>query len=128
MRDIASNVGVVSALAPAVQSATIKGNTVDRKGFESVALVINSGAIAGDGLYAPKLQHSDTTTDGDFTDVDAKFLIGTLPAALEANSAVKQGYIGHKRYIRVVLTKTSGTSVAAGAVAVLGDANARPVE
>lgn len=128
MRDIASNIGVKNALSPAVQSATVKGNAIDRKGFESVAFVINSGAIAGDGLYAPKLQDSDTTTDADFADVDAKFLIGTLPAALAADSAVKVGYIGHKRYVRVVLTKTSGTSVAAGAVAVLGDANARPVE
>lgn len=128
MRDIASNIGVRNALSPAVQAATIKGNTIDRKGFESVAFVINSGAIAGAGLYAPSIQHSDTTTDGDFTNVDAKFVIGTLPVALEADKAVKVGYVGHKRYTRIVLTKTSGTSVAAGAVAILGDGNARPVE
>jgi len=89
MRDIASNIGVKNALSPAVVSATAKGNAIDRKGFESVAFVINSGAIAGDGLYAPSVQDSDTTTDGDFAAVDAKFLIGTLPAALEADSAVR---------------------------------------
>lgn len=128
MRDSASNIGVRNAISPAVIAATTKGNAIDRKGFESVTFVINSGAIAGDGLYVAKLQDSDTTTDGDFADVNAKFLIGVMPASIAADSAVKQGYVGHKRYARVVLTKTSGTSVAAGAVAILGDANSRPVE
>ncbi len=127
MRDIASNVGVSLALSPAVQAATIKGNAIDLSGFESAAIVINTGAIAGSGDFAAKLQESATTTDGDFTDVVAAHLIGSLPASLAADTSVKQGYIGHKRYVRVVLTKNSGTSIAVGAVALTGHAHVRPV-
>jgi hypothetical protein len=127
MRDIASNIGTVLALAPAVQTATVKGVAVDTTGFGSAAIVINTGAIAGSGNFTAKLQESDTSTDGDFADVAASDLVGELPAALEASSVYKQSYIGHKQYVRVVLTLNSGTSIAAGAVAVLGSASKRPV-
>lgn len=127
MRDIASNIGIVLALSPAVQAATIKGNTIDLLGFESAAIVINTGAIVSAGDYTAKIQESDTTTDGDFTDVVVADRIGALPASLTADASFKQSYIGHKRYVRVVVTKNSGTSIAVGAVAVLGHARNRPV-
>ena len=127
MRDLASNIGVVLALSPAVQSATISGNTIDTQGYGSVAFAITSGAIASAGNFTVKLQASDTTTDGDFVDVPADLLVGALPIALPANAVVKQSYIGHKRYVRLVATKNSGTSIAAGAIAVLGNARNRPV-
>ncbi|EAQ34476.1 hypothetical protein NB311A_12062 [Nitrobacter sp. Nb-311A] len=127
MRDLASNIGVVASLVPAVQTATLKGSEVDLRGYDSAALVINTGAIAGAGLFDIKLQESDTTTDGDFSDVVAADLIGDLPAALEASSVYRQGYVGTKRYIRAVITQQSGTSIAAGAVVVLGHATQRPI-
>jgi hypothetical protein len=127
MRDLASNIGAVLALSPAVQAATIKGNTIDTNGFESVAFIVNTGAIASAGDFGVKLQESDTTTDGDFTDVAAGDLVGTLPATVTADGSFKQSYIGHKRYVRLVATKNGGTSVAIGAVAILGGAHQRPV-
>lgn len=127
MRDLVNKIGAVLALSPAVQAATIKGNAIDLLGFESVAVVVNTGTIAGAGDYTAKLQESDTTTDGDFADVAAGDLLGTLPASLTADGSFKQGYVGHKRYVRVVVTKNSGTSIAAGAVAILGNAALRPV-
>ncbi|WP_026479343.1 hypothetical protein [Ahrensia sp. 13_GOM-1096m] len=128
MRDIANNIGLVPAIAPAVITATTTGAALDLKGFQSAALIINTGAIAGDGDYTAKLQESDTTTSGDFADVVAEHLIGELPATLEADSVVKQGYIGHKRYLRAIITKNSGTSIAASAALIKGDADVRPVE
>lgn len=127
MRDLASNIGVVASLVPAVQTATLKGTAVDLRGYDSAALVINTGAIAGAGLFDVKLQESDTTTDGDFADVAAANLIGDLPAALEASTVYRQSYIGTKRYIRAVITQQSGTSIAAGAVVVLGNPALAPV-
>ncbi|MET3578216.1 hypothetical protein ABID19_001233 [Mesorhizobium robiniae] len=127
MRDLANNLGAVLALSPAVQAATIKGVAVDLLGFESAMLVVNTGAIVGAGDYTARLQESDTTTDADFVDVTAPKLIGALPASLTADGAFKQGYIGTKRYIRVVVTKNSGTSIAAGAVVVKGRARSKPV-
>lgn len=40
---------------------------------------------------------------------------------------MKVGYIGNKRYLRTVLTKNGGTSIAAGAVVIKGHAHQRPV-
>lgn len=127
MRDLSHNLGVVQALAPQVLAATDTSAAIDLKGFGSAAVVINTGAIVASGNFTAKLQESDTTTSGDFTDVAAANLIGTLPAALEAASVYKQSYIGNKRYLRLVTTKNSGTSIAAGAVVIKGNAASRPV-
>ena len=127
MKDGYSGVGLVASLAPAVVTATTQGTHADLQGFNSATLIVNTGAIAGDGLYAFALQHSDTTTSGDFTDVAAEDLLGQLPEALEASAVYKQGYKGSKRYIRAVITKTSGTSIAASAVIVLGHPHDAPV-
>jgi hypothetical protein len=127
MRDIVNNIGVVQALAPAVLAATTTGAALDLLGFESAAVVINTGAIVGSGDYAAKVQESDTTTSGDFTDVGADDLQGALPASLSADSVVKVGYRGFKRYLRLVVTKNSGTSIAASALLVKGNAHQRPV-
>lgn len=126
-KDSYSNVAAVLALSPAVQAATIKGNTIDLSGFATALLVVNTGAIVAAGDYTAKLQHSDTTTDGDFTDVAADDLLGTLPASLTEDGTFRQGYTGSKRYIRVVVTKNGGTSIAAGAVVIKGTPALAPV-
>lgn len=127
MRDLVSKIGVVSAVAPAVLAATNTSAAIDLLGFNSATLVIMTGAIVGAGDFTAKLQESSTTTAGDFTDVVAGDLLGVLPASLAADAVVKIGYRGHKRYIRSVITKNSGTSVAASAVVVKSDATKRPV-
>ncbi len=128
MRDLASNLGAVASLVPAVQAATLKGTAVDLRDFDSAMLVVNTGAIAGSGLYGMSLQESDTTTDGDFSDVAAANTVGdALPASLAADTVYTLGYIGSKRYVRAVITKTSGTSIAAGAVVIKGNASQKPV-
>lgn len=127
MRDSYSDQAVKLALSPAVQAATIKGNAIDVRRFGSALIVVNTGAIAGSGDYTAKLQESNTTTDGDFTDVAPADLRGALPASLTADGSFKQGYIGKRPYVRVVVTKNSGTSIAAGAVAVLGNPAIAPV-
>ncbi|WP_439572628.1 hypothetical protein [Phreatobacter sp.] len=127
MRDLASNLGLAASIVPAVQSDTVTGDPVDLAGFDGAMVVIPTGAIAGSGNFTAKVQESDTTTSGDFTDVVAKDRVGDLPASLAASAVVKQGYIGAKRYVRVVLTKNSGTSIAAGAVVVRGQPAQKPV-
>ena len=126
-RDLYSNVGTAQAIVPAVKTAAGDGIAIDTKGFSSVAIVINTGAIAGDGEFGVALQESDTTTGGDFGAVDAAFVDSNAPDTLEANSTYKVGYRGNKRYVRLQLTKAGGTSIALGAVAVLGDPHDRPV-
>lgn len=127
MRDIVHNIKAVQAAASATRSASFTGDPVDLKGFDSVAFVVNTGAIAGSGNMTVKLQESDTTTSGDFTDVDADHLQGAIADPLVANTATKLGYRGFKRYLRAVLTLNSGTSVSTGALFILGNASDRPV-
>ena len=127
MRSIEPNIGAVQVVAPAVLSATNTSAAIDLKGFNSACLVINTGAIVSAGDFTAKLQESDTTTSGDFTDVAAEHMTGEFPASLVADSVVKVGYIGHKRYLRSVITKNGGTSIAAGAVLVKGHPGEAPV-
>lgn len=127
MRDLVHNIGVAQALVPAVISATTTGTAIDLSGFESAAFVISTGAIVGSGDFTAKVQESDTTTDGDFADVAASSLQGTLPASLAANSIVKVGYAGFKKNARLVITKNGGTSIAISAAVVKGHAAQRPV-
>lgn len=127
MRDLFSNIGAVAALAPAVQSAAASGAAIDTLGFGSVAFIVNTGAIVGAGDFGAKVQESDTDQSGDFADASADMVDSNAPATLEAASTYKLGYRGHKRFVRVVLTKAGGTSIAAGAAAVLGNPAVAPV-
>ncbi|EYD70518.1 hypothetical protein [Limimaricola hongkongensis] len=126
MRDLTSNIRAIAAVAPAVQSASVNGTAIDLKDAGRVAFILNTGAIVSAGDFSAKLQESDTTTSGDFADVAADLTDSDAPATLEATSTYKLGYRGFKRYVRVVLTKAGGTSIAAGAVAVLSDLAERP--
>lgn len=126
MRDLASNISTAQAVAPAVLSATTTGPAVDLRGFRSAAVIVTTGAIVGSGDFTAKLQHSDTTTSGDFADVAAGLLVGAFPASLAADSTVEVGYIGTKPFVRTVITRNSGTSIAAAAVVVRGNPASRP--
>lgn len=123
-RDLYNNIGVSASVVPAVLTATGTGTGVDTRGFQSVTAVINTGAIVAAGLFTPKLQESDDNAT--FTDVAAGDLLGAF-ANLAASAVQRVGYKGSKRYVRVVLTYVSGTSIAAGAVIVLGHAELAPV-
>lgn len=127
MRDLSSNIGAVAAVVPQVLTATDTSAAIDLQGFNSAAVIINTGAIAGSGNFTAKVQESDTGESDEFDDVAAAHLVGTLPTALAASTVYRQGYIGHKRYLRTVITKNSGTSIAAGAVVVKGHPADAPV-
>lgn len=127
MRDLYSNIGAVLALSPAVKSAAGEGPAIDTLGFNRVAIIVNTGAVAGDGDFGLKLQESNSATPETFTDADAVMVDSNAPTTLEANTAYKLGYTGFKRYVRVALVKAGGTSIAVGAVAILSDASQRPV-
>lgn len=121
MKDLKNSITVAQALAPAVHAATkADAAIIDLQGANSATVVINTGAIVSAGDYTISLRHgdaSDLTGDAAATGDD---LLGSFPASLAADSAYAVGYRGGKRYLRVVITKNSGTSIAAGAVVVKG--------
>ena len=127
MRDLKSNIEVVQGLAPAVHAATKADSAVvDLQGCDSACVVINTGAIASDGDFAISLSHGDESDLSDGTAASGDDLLGSFPASLAADSAYCVGYRGGKRYVRVVITKAGGTSIAAGAVIVKGHLALRP--
>jgi len=127
LRDLRNNLGAAESVRPAVHADSVTGEIVDTRGFDSAMVLVQTGAIAGAGDFTPKLQHSDTTTGGDFADVESADLLGKFPAILTANGVTRVGYAGPKRYLRAVLTKNGGTSIAASASVVLGHPHQRPV-
>lgn len=126
MRDLYSNIGAALALAPAVQSAATTGLAIDLLTAGRVAFAVTTGAIAGDGDFGVTLQESDDGSTG-WANAQADHIQTDAPATLEAASTYRLGYLGWKRFVRLSLTKTGGTSIAAGAVAILGSTAERPV-
>lgn len=128
MRDIVHNIKAVVAAPSATRSASFTGDPLDLKGFDSVALIVSTGAVTGDGDITVTIQESDTTTSGDFADVDPDHLQGgPLADPLTANGTTKIGYRGFKRYLRAVLTLNGGTSVTTSATWIMGHAADKPV-
>lgn len=128
MKDSYNNLKAVPAINPAVKTDAENGAAIDLRGYGSATVVVQTGAVAGAGDFGFKLQHSHTTDNGDFVDVTAADLLGTAPAAeMGANSVYRIGYIGPRRYIRVVTLDNGGTSVAIGATAILGHPAVAPV-
>ncbi|MGO7605543.1 hypothetical protein ACC718_19630 [Rhizobium ruizarguesonis] len=125
MRSIAANIGAKSSIDPAVQAASVNGTGIDTLGFGSLAFIVQTGAIVGSGVFGVSLEDSDDNAT--FAAVAAEQVKSNAPAALVASTTYKVGYHGFKRYVRPVLTKASGTSIAAGVTAVLGYAASRPV-
>lgn len=126
MRDLYSNIGTAPAIVPAVKSAAADGITVDLKGYGSVSFVVTTGAIVSDGDFGVAIFESDAA-DSNFGAAAAGFVDSNAPATLAASSTYKLGYRGNKRYVRLQLTKAGGTSIALGAVAVLGNPAKAPV-
>lgn len=134
-RDIVHNVGVVQAIAPAAADSgntAIVGAIVDTAGFESVALVLNIGALGTDAAtFATTLEHGDDPALADTSAPATTDLVGSLSdvafTGTDDNKTKKIGYIGSKRYLRMTVTP-SGNAAAAyiSAVAVLGHARNKP--
>ncbi|OWU83812.1 hypothetical protein ATO6_15380 [Oceanicola sp. 22II-s10i] len=126
MKDLYSKLALAQSLVPAVQSATDTGSAIDLQGYKGALVCLATGAIVSAGDFSFKIQESDTTTSGDFADVAAADLQGTIPATLVASTTYKLGYTGTKRYIRHVLTKNGGTSIAAGVTVIKGHGTDNP--
>jgi hypothetical protein len=136
-KDLHNNVHVIPVINPATITAVkaadnavdlsvggIAGGATNQSGpAESCEIVAQFGAISGTTPSATLLvEESDDNST--YTSVAAADLIGGLaPAAIDAtyaNTVVKRGYRGTKRYVRARISAMSGTSpsyaLAVGAV------------
>lgn len=124
----------VLALAYAAKTATGNGLDIDTSGFESCTFHLGSGTIT-DGTHTPKLQEADDNgsgAPGTYADVAAAGLIQSFTAlttgAGNGGSAVQEvGYIGGKRWCRIVVTVSGATTGGVyGANAILSHARSLP--
>ena len=113
MRDLKNNVEVAFGINATLSGTTpATGNIADLRGFDSAALTLQTGVVTDAGTAAGftiKLQDSDTTANADFTDVTG----ATLAVLADTDDSVAVGvigYVGGKRYVRCVVTGTTGTA------------------
>lgn len=126
-RELSSIIGTARAIDPAVLAASTNGQLVDTLGYDSVTFVAAVGAIAGAGNMTLKVQEGDLANASDQADVAATDITVAFATPLVTNTTQRIGYRGGKRYVRLVATLNSGTSVAVGAVAILAHAQTKPV-
>ena len=141
MKDLSNNISPAISIIPAVRTAAVNGSGVDLQGYESATAVVFVGA-EGDTLsssvhFEVSLEHSDDNST--FTDVaQADIVDGTISSAgifLKMDGSAggnpdttgeihRVGYVGGKRYVRVVLAKTGthSTGTPVGAMIVKGHA------
>ncbi|CAK7257250.1 MULTISPECIES: hypothetical protein [unclassified Shinella] len=141
MRDIVSNIGLVTAIAPAVYTADNTPPALDLLGFGSAMLSIHVGVggitFTGTNKIEFVLTHSeDGTTFDPVTDDDVQGVAGTtggivlaLKAAHADPSVTKVGYVGNRRYLKLLadFSGTHGTGTPIAATLVKGNPSQAPV-
>lgn len=126
-------VPLITPVAARTDNTAIVSAIIDRKGFESLELVIVTGANTdANATFAVLVEDGDNSALSDNAAVADTQLLGTEAVAgftfADDGECRKIGYAGDKRYVRVTVTPTgndSGNIFLAG-VAVLGNAGSSP--
>lgn len=127
-KEINNKIALCNIIDPVAITATTTSDIIDTQGFEALSVVaaMGAGTFDGSNYVTYKLQESDTTATGDFTDVASADLVGAFlvvnGVASDADSVQKVGYIGTKRYVRLVATVTATVSSVISATAILSHA------
>lgn len=124
--------GINATLSGTTPSA---GNIIDLQGVESATFCFFTGTVTDAGTaagFSVAVQESDTTAAADFTavaDIDLLGLESDLTVTLDTaddDPIGTIGYVGSKRYIRVVATGTTGTDAAVYGVWLKSHASIKP--
>ena len=131
MFDLKNNIELVESLNAIVKAADTDCTGIDTKGFNSSMAIVNVGApgITFSGTDKVDIKLEDSADDSAFAAVtDNNFVTGgtvgstgiwqTIDANGECDAVYGIGYVGPKRYYRVVLdfTGTHGTGTVFGVV------------
>lgn len=126
-RDFNKEISVVTTIEPAASiTATTTGAGVDLAGYRSACVVLHTG-VHTDGTFTPTVEESDDNST--FTAVAAGDLAGAFVAVVSTNdqSIQEVGYLGSKRYIRLLMTETVASAGAFfTAVVIRGNPLTRP--
>lgn len=133
MKDMHNSISVLNAITPQAVGTTGIANgklsgVIDRKGFESVEFIYQSGTSASVADTITPVVYEGDATGGSFTSVANADLLGTESAiTLTAAAAKRVGYRGSKRYLKIRLYGTGTATAVVAAAAVLGNPNIAPV-
>jgi hypothetical protein len=126
--DLYHNVDVAQSIVPGTYKTAQPGAAVDLKDYHSATVAIDVG-VWTDGTHTFEVQESDAAGSG-FGAVAAADLLGTEPVvdgAADDAQVYKIGYLGSKRYIKVVTTENGATGCAYGASVIRGTPRVAPV-
>ena len=118
---------VVPLLAPAVVTDDVRTATLDTRGFDSVLVVVQNGAVtaaAGANKFDITLQHKDSApaTLAGWDAVPAAARKGAFATLDNANAAAgvqTVAYTGNLRYLHVFIDETGTASAGLTAYAIL---------
>lgn len=130
-KDLKNNIKIASGINATLSGVTpAKGNICDLQGCESATFAYLRGTVTDAGTasgFSIEIQECDSTADASFTAVADGDLIGT-EAALQVTVDTSDGepigligYKGTKRYVRAVVTGTTGTDAAIYGVWIKGN-------
>ncbi|MET9396287.1 hypothetical protein [Kitasatospora sp. NPDC002965] len=126
--DLVSHLDPAVSLAPAARTASANGTGVDLANYDAAAVLINAGTWT-DGSHTFEIQESDASGSG-YTAVPDAYLSGAEPVVSSAPTAsqiYKIGYLGIKRYLRIITTVTGTTTGAVySATVVRGKPRVKP--
>lgn len=113
MKDLFNNINLKPALGPAAYDSSMDsttGTAIDGRGFGSITYAIQLGSVTDtNATFAVRLEEGDDTTA--FTTVADGDLLGTTTLAAaqydDDNECRKIGYLGIKRYTRLVVVPTN---------------------
>jgi|GEM_PF-1088541 len=122
LSDMKTITTVAMGIAATLSGTTpAKGNIIDVTDYQGATFGFGTGTVTDAGTasgFSVEIQESDTTADADFTAVADADLIGLesdLTVTDDADDTVAVGaigYIGVKKYVRAVVTGTTGTDAA----------------
>ncbi|ASU81508.1 hypothetical protein CDO52_00750 [Nocardiopsis gilva YIM 90087] len=131
-RSVYTNTTARATINPAAHTSTATGSSVDRNVGDDMhrtaMVVVHTGTIT-DGTHTIEVQDSDD--DSTFTAVADAFLQGTEPeiGTADDDKLFYVGYIGVRRYLRVVSTVAGATTGGIyGASILLGEPRRGPVD
>lgn len=140
MRDMISNSTIIRGADQTLSGTTPNPSAlIDRRGYDALAVYLQNLAItdAGDATgYTMKLQHSDSTAAASFVDVPTAGVVAGLGGATTvqvtsdtADNTISGGvsYVGGLRYVRAVVTGSTGTNAVVNVIACMGKPHRAPV-
>ena len=101
--------GAYKAFAAADGTTAFTGSAIDTSGFNSVMFSVSANYSAVDAAtYALSITHSDDGTT--YTAATGDFIIGSSAALSGSANVQKIGYIGGRKYVKLVVTPSAAAT------------------